>query len=153
MNEHQLGMITSNIDLYKVKDVKDVDGCIEICGADGSRFSIAYGRLPKSAHNEVLSSIKPLFGKEPEKIHKSSVTTVVKNALHNYTYNIFGGIVLIGLAAIGHFTGTIYSLGRHGPLEKANDEYLFAFFLVLHSVLGVGTLIYGVIGKLRQRNA
>ena len=66
MNEYQIGMLTSNIDLYKVKNVKEVNGSLKLYGADDSQFTIKYDRLPEHAHEEVLASIKPLYGKEPE---------------------------------------------------------------------------------------
>ena len=153
LNEHHLGMITSNIDLYKVTDVKEVNGCIKLYGDNDSQFSIEYDRLPKDAHEEILNSIKPLYGKEPEIINETTVKTVSKKIPVNYTYNIFGGITLSVLSVVGYFTGTIYLPSRHGYIVRADGEYYFTFFLVLFAILGIASVVYGVIGKLGRKNA
>lgn len=153
MNERQLGMITSNIDLYKVTDVKEVNGSIKLYGDNDSQFSIEYDRLPKDAHEEILNSIKPLYGKEPEIINETTMKTVSKKVIENYTHSIFGGVVLSVLSVVGYFTGTIYLPSRHGYIVRADGEDYFTFFLILIAVLGVASVVYGVIGKLGRKNA
>ena len=153
MNEYQIGMLTSNIDLYKIKDVKDVNGSLKLYGADDSQFTINYDRFSDYAHDEVLACIKPLYGKEPEIVAKKSIKHAAKKVIENYPQSIFCGIFLTALSIIGYFTGIIYFPSRHGFIERADGEEQFIFFLITFGIMGIGSIIYGFLGLRGQRKA
>ena len=153
MNTIQLGMITGNIDLYKANEVKKEDGIIRIYAENNSQFSIPYERLPKHAHDEILSSIKPFYGERPEPVEATPSRAFIKKVIKKYNQSIFGGLVLGGIALIGVFTDVLYLPGRHGPIYRANGPDEFFLFMGLCVVLSFVSIVYGVLGKRKSQNA
>ncbi|GAA6168254.1 hypothetical protein [Sessilibacter corallicola] len=152
MNTIQLGMITGNIDLYKANEVKEENGVIRIYAENNSQFSIPYKRLPKHAHEEILSSIKPFYGEKPEIIEAPASKAFIKKTIKAYNQSILAGVVLGGIALVGAFTDVLYLPSWRGPVYRSDGTDNFFVLFGFCVLLSIFSIVHGVLGKRKCKN-
>ena len=104
--------------------------------------------VTKSEHKTVLNEAKKYSGIKREEFLESKRE---EKRSEKYSKSISGGITLIVLAALGLLTGNFSVRSGSDGISRGDgdgdgDERFF-FFVGLSALLGVTSLIYGLLGK------
>ena len=149
----QFGMVTQNINLYKASKVVERDGNLFIHYPDDSRHKIKLHAFDSLIQQEVKLSITPLEGEPPTKTLEIDPKEMKTRKKPSYFQSIFGGLVLVILGMVSLVTGVVYLPGKGGFIHLANEPVAFYVFQTFCLILGAFSLVYGVIGVVRKKNA
>ena len=100
--------------------------------------------VTKSEHKTVLNEAKKYSGIKREEFLESKRE---EKRSEKYSKSISGGITLIVLAALGLLTGNFSVRSGSDGISRGDGDERFFFFVGLSALLGVTSLIYGLLGK------
>lgn len=153
---YQASMVTNNINLFKASEVINEKGRLTVIYPDDARFPVKYSRFNEADQLKLLELTVLQTGErakvdpeviEQQKLHK------IKKRTSNYTNSIFGGLNLIILGIVAIVTDVIYLPSREGFIYLEKEPTYFYSWMVILFVVGIGSLIYGFIGKRKYSNA
>jgi len=152
---YQAAMVTNNINLYKASEVVNEKDRVTVIYPDDSRFPIKYARFSEPEQIKVLEIAVPQSGDRPNIspviLEQHERKRAVKRST-GYTQNIIGGLSLTILGVVALFTDIIYMPGRNGFIYLEKEPTYFYSFLAFLFIFGIGSLLYGSIGKRKNRN-
>jgi len=153
---YQASMVTNNINLFKACEVINEKGRLTVVYPDDVRFPIKYSRFNETDQLKILELAVPQAGERakiaPEVIEQHELNKIKKRN-SNFTNSIFGGFNLLILGIVAVFTDVIYLPSREGFIYLEKEPTYFYSWMVILFVVGIGSLIYGFIGKRKYSNA
>lgn len=153
---YQASMVTNNINLFKANEVIDEKDRLTVIYPDDARFPVKYSRFNEADQLKVLELTVPQTGERakisPEVIEQYELNKIKKRK-SSYTKSIFGGFNSIILGIVAVVTDVIYLPSREGFIYLEKEPTYFYSWMVILFVVGIGSLIYGFIGKRKYSNA
>lgn len=153
---YQATMVTNNINLFKASEVVEEKDRLVVIYPDDARFAIKHARFNEQDQVKVLELTVPQVGERPKiapEIIEQHEQKIAKKRKTNFTQNIVGGLSLVVLGVVALFTGTIYIPDRYGFVSLEKEPTYFYVLLTFLLCWGTFSVIYGVIGKVRAKNA